>query len=463
MPQTPHLTRLATVGALTALLAWAPSAAAQTAQSSAAAPTETRENPQHHNATTTASGTTGIWFVPTAEVLPNRAWSASLYRTNIDDGQGFSDISTFPITFAWGLGGRAELFGSWQPVTRIDRDTRPLFFTNSAGGAKAGTGGGLLVDYPLMHSQWTGNKRGDLWLGGKVNLLAGSSAPVAVAVRAMAKVPVGDDGAGVSTGKPDFEVDGIVSGCNPVAEVSGYGGVLVRGNPADYTLTNGFRWGVGAAFPQKYSLGLRVTAELFGERYFDDVIHRTGRPDRQRRLVRPDRHVAQESDRRADRSDVAGAGRLLHWRGGQLESDHEGPERCRHLLHGRRHLPAGRDGVDAFTNTPKDGAGLQIRIGFHPGSRGRRTSKSRPRRRRHRRRRLRRRSRPPTARRPCARPAIPAPSRSGRRPTVSADAQDPDGDPLTYQWSTPAGTLACPPPGSRCGPRPASPAPCPSR
>src|SRR5262245_5895681 len=82
-------------------------------------------------AQTTVNGSTGLWFLPSAETLPHKKWSASFYRTNLDDGQGFSDISTFPATVAVGLGGSAEIFGSWTLLTRIDRDTRPLFFSAS--------------------------------------------------------------------------------------------------------------------------------------------------------------------------------------------------------------------------------------------------------------------------------------------------------------------------------------------
>jgi hypothetical protein len=77
-------------------------------------------------AVTTVDGDTGLWFVPTAEVLPHKQWSFSFYRTNKDDGQGFSDISTWPITFGVGVGKHAEVFGNWSLVTRVDRDTRPL-------------------------------------------------------------------------------------------------------------------------------------------------------------------------------------------------------------------------------------------------------------------------------------------------------------------------------------------------
>src|SRR5947207_371131 len=73
-------------------------------------------------ATTTFLGDTGIWFVPTAEILPDSRWSASGYRTNWDYRQGLTDVSHFPITAAFGLADRIEIFGSFRVDTRIDRD-----------------------------------------------------------------------------------------------------------------------------------------------------------------------------------------------------------------------------------------------------------------------------------------------------------------------------------------------------
>ncbi|HSL22934.1 MAG TPA: hypothetical protein VK886_15485, partial [Vicinamibacterales bacterium] len=52
----------------------------------AATPSETRP------ATSTHLGDTGLWFVPTGEVLPARKWSVSLFRSNFDYEQGFSDV-----------------------------------------------------------------------------------------------------------------------------------------------------------------------------------------------------------------------------------------------------------------------------------------------------------------------------------------------------------------------------------
>ena len=99
-------------------------------------PAETRP------ATTTAMGDTGLWFVPTGEVLPAKRWSFSLYRVNFDYNEGFTDVSNWPITFGAGLGGKVEIFGAVQGVRRIDRDARPIFFNSQ--------GGGVANEYPFV-------------------------------------------------------------------------------------------------------------------------------------------------------------------------------------------------------------------------------------------------------------------------------------------------------------------------
>src|SRR5690606_2446480 len=161
----PTMRRLVGVSAMALAIGLAPAAAfaqpGEPAQEPAAAPPQAEDTTRP--ATTTASGTTGIWFVPSGSVLDHGQVSVSLYRANFDDGQGFTDISYFPVTFAVGVGNRAEIFGSLRTVTRIDRDTRPLFFEST--GSNNGTGGGIVADHPLVNDQWTGNKIGDLWVG----------------------------------------------------------------------------------------------------------------------------------------------------------------------------------------------------------------------------------------------------------------------------------------------------------
>ena len=67
----------------------------------------------------------------------------------------------------------------------------------------------------------------------------------------MIKLPTGKADAGVSTGKADFSVDGVVSKeAAKLVEVSGYGGYEWRGSPDGFDIPGGaFRWGTGLTFP----------------------------------------------------------------------------------------------------------------------------------------------------------------------------------------------------------------------
>src|SRR5262245_61513863 len=105
-------------------LLWAAAASAQSSSSSASQ-TDQSTRP----ATTTFFGDTGIWFVPTAEVLPSGKWSVSGYRRGTNYIQGYTNVADFAGTFAVGIKNRAEVFGSFLVDTRIDRDLRPLFGT----------------------------------------------------------------------------------------------------------------------------------------------------------------------------------------------------------------------------------------------------------------------------------------------------------------------------------------------
>src|SRR5262245_51127868 len=89
-------------------------------QSSSSATTERRP------ATTTFFGDTGLWFVPTAEVLPAGKVSASAYRRGTNWIQGYTNVADFAGTFGVGIKNRAEIFGSFLVDTRIDRAVRPI-------------------------------------------------------------------------------------------------------------------------------------------------------------------------------------------------------------------------------------------------------------------------------------------------------------------------------------------------
>ena len=101
-----------------------------------------------------------------AEVLPAKRWSASAYRVNFDYHQGFTDVSNWPVTFGFGIKDRVEIFGAWTVIRRIDRDSRPIFRpTNPESAAWSTT-------IPFVSQGWSDNQLGDLWIGGKVNLMS---------------------------------------------------------------------------------------------------------------------------------------------------------------------------------------------------------------------------------------------------------------------------------------------------
>ncbi len=364
--------------------------------------------------TTTFMGDTGLWFVPTGDVLPAGRWSVSGYRTNFDFNQGFTDVSNWPFTAAYGLGDRAELFGAWTVVRRIDRDVRPLFTGDP-------TSGGLVNEYPFVSDGWSGNKVGDLWLGAKVNLTSQwRQQPAAFALRGMLKLPIAsDEDEGVGTGKVDFAIDAIVSKeVNERVEFSGYGGMMFRGKPDGVELSNGFRWGVGAGFPTRSNL--RLTAELHGEAYFEDTLTIS------RVITAADGTVAPlitNLDSPFDASiGLTWIGRNGLFAGAGLNY---------------RIKMDGRGDFGNYEDETGDSLGLQLRLGYHPG--------------------VRIYVPPPPPPTPPPAPA-PAPAHDltvkadcnpctvdvGKVSTVTATPLSSIGCSVTYNWSAPTGTLADP-------------------
>jgi len=406
-----------TLGVTTVVALVAIPVLAQTPPKSTASQQTTSET---RPATTTFNGDTGLWFVPTAEILPDRKWSASAYRVNFDYDQGFTDVSNWPITFGYGLRDKVELFGSMTVVTRIDRDVRPLFISSGT------QYGGVVNEYPFVSDGWSGNTFGDIWLGAKYNIRSQHTAadvPAAFALRGMMKLPTGstDDGAG--TGQVDLAFDGIVSKeINSRVEVSGYGGFIFRANPDEFNLANGFRWGFGAGMPTRKNL--RLTAELHGEAYLSDSVTLNNV------TIQPvDGSVPPVES--ALKSPVnASAG--LTWFSSKGFFVGAG-------INWNLHMSGRSDFGDTFGDRTGDSLGFQARIGYHPGVKvyvpppppPTQPEPARP---------VETPNRPPTVRARCE----PCTVEIGKVSTVTADAMDPDGDALTYRWGAPAGRLSNP-------------------
>jgi outer membrane protein OmpA-like peptidoglycan-associated protein len=398
-----------TLGLSMALGSVAVPALAQAPQAQLSQPADTRP------ATTTPSGDTGIWFVPTAETLAPRKWSFSVYRVNFDFQPGFTDASNWPITFGAGIGERFELFGAVTAVNRIDRDLRPLF---GGSGVNSGDAAGVVNEYPFVRDGWTGNQFGDVWIGGKFNVMSQyRQAPAAFALRAMVKLPTASDDDGAGTGKADFALDAILSKeINERVELSSFGGFIVRGDPDLFDLSNGIRWGFGAAVPTRRNL--RLTAELHGEAYTNQSVTFTG--------VQP--AVIGAIPIFSEQQNPVNATIGLTWLGRNGMFAGAG-------LNWNLGLN-GRSDFGSFEDETGDAIGFQFRLGYHPGVR---VYTSSP---------------PPVPTPPPAAPVNRPPSvrarcepctvEVGRTSTVTADATDPDGDTLTYKWNAPTGNLTSP-------------------
>ena len=372
-------------------------------------------------ATTTVTGDTGLWFIPTGEVLPAKSGSFSVQRTEMDFRQGDTNVSFWPITGAYGFG-RVEIFGSLRTVTRIDRDASPLLFEGPDNEP-----GGLVNEYPTFHDSWSGNRLGDLFLGAKFNLTSQRSRrPLALAIKAMVKAPTGDRDSGAGTGEWDGFFDLIASREFKALELTGFGGVSMRGDPDEISLSDGIRWGLGAGFPTRSRF--RGTAEVSGEWMYD---HAVVAPEGL--IVATDGSLSPATSRLTDEITTAVG---LTWQAGNG------------LLFGmgltyRLDLEPASD----LTYGSGDALGMQFRIGFH---RGVKTYVPPP---------------PAIAAAPpappppvaAAPPAPPAPANRG--PSVRArcepcavepggtvrlraESSDPDGDALKVVWSVTGGTIA---------------------
>jgi outer membrane protein OmpA-like peptidoglycan-associated protein len=231
-------------------------------------------------------------------------------------------------------------------------------------------------------------------------------------------------------------------------ELSGFGGYAFRSDPDDFSLSDGMRWGIGAAFGARANL--RFTTELHGEiPVSESVLARSGA------LTGTDGSRSPVLSALDSRVNLAAGITWQHASGMSLGVG----------LNYRFGIDNRQEIAPRAERTSGDALGLQIRVGFHGGVRAY-VPPAPPR----------FADAPPVPLAPLAPPApppappaavveappptppapVPAPNRQptvraecnpcrvmvGRTVTVHATGQDPDGDALIARWSAPSGTIA---------------------
>ena len=204
----------------------------------------------------TINGDTGLWFVPTAETMPSGRWSFSAFRSNFDRRQGLTDVNQIGLTAAVALGDRVEVFGSWRTV-RLDRDVIPTFIPTEP------VFGGVSQEYPYLRRGWSKTLGGPVVVGAKWSMISQSRGDaMSVAPRLMFKFPSGSTWA--STNDWDGHFDLVVSReLNQRFEMTGMAGAVLRGDPDEFRVSDGVSWGLGASFPSRSRL--RALVEWQGE------------------------------------------------------------------------------------------------------------------------------------------------------------------------------------------------------
>jgi len=368
----------------------------------------------------TINGDTGLWFLPTGEVMPAGKFSASVFRANYDRRQGLTDVNQIGFTGAIGIANRFELFGSWRMV-RIDRDVRPIFSDPRLAGVSH--------EQPFVNEGWTGNMAGPLIVGGKWAFIQqGRGDAMSIALREMVKFPVGNQQA--STDDWDLHSEVAVSReFGKALELTGVFGGILRGDPDEFGVSDGITWGLGTTFPTRSAF--RALLEWNGEWVINQNTEVLGAP-----LVATDGSVAPTFSHIFDPTTFKFGG---VW---QAKSGF--------FVHvGGNYSPGTQGRTVAGNSVSHSPWGLDLRIGFHPGV-------TPP---RQRVRRIKETTtvtntvtvvtpappapaavvnRPPTVRITCD-PSLVEPGQTSR---CSAQATDPEGGPLTYRWTAAAGSVS---------------------
>jgi peptidoglycan-associated lipoprotein len=353
--------------------------------------------------------------------MPAGRWSLSGFRANWDRRQGLTDINQIGLTGAFAVGNRLEIFGSWRTV-RLDRDVRPTFVPTEP------VFGGVSQEYPYVRRGWSKTLGGPIIVGGKYNLVSQSRGDaVSLAPRVMVQFPTGSTWASTNDWNGYFDL--IVSReFSQHVELTGMAGGVIRGDPDEFRVSDGVTWGLGASFPTRTRI--RALVEYLGEFVIKDNTIVVNPP-----FVAEDGSIAPILSPISDPTSIKAGG---VWQASNGIFVHAGVN----YSFGTGSRIVG--GLDIDHNP----FGFDVRVGWHPGVTPPRqrvrvikdtttvTNTVTP---------------PPPAPAPAPPPnrspsvtasCNPCTMEPGATSNLTATGTDPDGDPLTYQWTAPQGTFS---------------------
>ena len=192
----------------------------------------------------TTDGDAGLWWLPVADTNGKGLWRGSAQRNSRNTPQGLMNIADFTGNVSYGFSDRFDAYAAWDFIERIDRDTAAVFVPSDP------DQGGIDTLRPYARERWTGNKRGDVRVGGKFAFLSeGAGDPFSLAARATMNLPTGDTKNGTGQGSVAVDLSGVLSRwISDKAVLTGTGGYYLRKNPTDPVVIhvpNNFHWGAG--------------------------------------------------------------------------------------------------------------------------------------------------------------------------------------------------------------------------